>query len=82
MPLNGNIVSRWSRLIRLPNLTIIALAQYLLGYGIIRPLMLMQHVEPPLGHFDFSLLVIITVIIAAAGYIINMLIRISRVLIF
>ncbi len=55
----------------LPNLAIIILTQYLLGYGIIRPLMLLQNVEPPLGHLNFLILVLITVLIAAGGYIIN-----------
>lgn len=53
------------------NLGIIVLTQYLLGYGIIRPILLMQHVEPPLGHLHFFLLVLVSVLIAAAGYIIN-----------
>jgi 4-hydroxybenzoate polyprenyltransferase len=58
-------------LLRLPNLLIIVLTQYLLGYGIIRPLMVRQGAVPPLGHFDFFILVMITVLIAAGGYIIN-----------
>ncbi len=64
-------MKNWLKLIRYPNLLIIILTQYLLGYGIIRPMMLQQHVDPPLGHFNFALLVCITVLIAAAGYIIN-----------
>jgi 4-hydroxybenzoate polyprenyltransferase len=71
--LNGKSYSmkNWLRLFRIPNLAIIIITQYLLGYGIIRPLLLMQHVEAPLGHLNFFILVMITVIIAAAGYIIN-----------
>lgn len=64
-------MKNWLKLIRYPNLLIIVLTQYLLGYGIIRPMMLMQDVDPPLGHLNFLLLVCITVLIAAAGYIIN-----------
>ncbi len=58
-------------LLRFPNLAIIILTQYLLGYGIIRPMMLMQHVDPPLGHMNFLILALVTVFIAAGGYIIN-----------
>jgi 4-hydroxybenzoate polyprenyltransferase len=71
MPSNGNIFLNWGRMVRMPNLAIIILTQYLLGYGIIRPLMMMQNVEPPLGHLNFLILVLVTLLIAAAGYIIN-----------
>ncbi len=67
----SNSFRNWISLLRLPNLAIIILTQYLLGYGIIRPVMLMQHVEPPLGHLNFLILVLITLLIAAGGYIIN-----------
>lgn len=73
MPLNGksNSLRNWMGLLRIPNLAIIILTQYLLGYCIIRPVMLMQNVDPPLGHLNFLILVLITVMIAAGGYIIN-----------
>ena len=73
MHLNGSRGSfrNWISMLRMPNLAIIVLAQYLLGYGIIRPLMLTQSVDPPLGHLNFFILVLISVLIAAAGYIIN-----------
>ncbi|RLD77216.1 MAG: hypothetical protein DRJ15_13925, partial [Bacteroidetes bacterium] len=67
----SNSVKNWMSLLRFPNLAIIILTQYLLGYGIIRPMMLMQHVAPPLGHLNFLILVLVTVFIAAGGYIIN-----------
>jgi 4-hydroxybenzoate polyprenyltransferase len=67
----SNMLRNWSSLLRVPNLAIIILTQYLLGYGIIRPYMMMQNVEPPLGHLNFFILVAVTVFIAAAGYIIN-----------
>ena len=66
-----NRMKNWLSLFRIPNLVIIILTQYLLGYGIIRPMMLMQHVEPLLGHLNFMVLVVITILIAAAGYIVN-----------
>lgn len=73
MRLNGSDhqFMNWLGLLRIPNLAIIILTQYLLGYGIIRPLLAMQDVEPPLGHFLFFVLVLATVLIAAGGYIIN-----------
>ena len=58
-------------MLRLPNLGIIILTQYLLEYGIIRPVLQMQGVGSPLGHLNFFLLVLVTVCIAAGGYIIN-----------
>jgi len=64
-------LKNWLSLFRLPNLGIIILTQYLLGYGIIRPLLLIKNVEAPLGHIEFFLLVLTTTLIAAGGYIIN-----------
>lgn len=61
----------WLKLIRIPNLAMIVLTQYLLGYGIINPMLAMQNVESPLGHLLFFILVLVTVLIAAGGYIIN-----------
>src|ERR1043166_4490459 len=64
------------RLIRFPNLLMIALVQILVRYCIIMPAYLAEY--HAVGVFpkhqslaDFSLLVISTVLIAAAGYIIN-----------
>lgn len=67
----SNMFKNWLSMLRIPNLAIILLTQYLLGYGVIRPLMLMQNVDPPLGHLNFFILVLVTMLIAAAGYIIN-----------
>jgi len=68
---NKNPIVKWMALLRIPNLLIIILTQYLLGYGIIRPIFLMQRADLPQGHFDFFVLVFTTVLIAAGGYIIN-----------
>ena len=59
------------RLIRLPNLLIVALTQYLLQYAILIPELAKIHISPHLPHFPFFLLVVSTVLIAAGGYIIN-----------
>jgi 4-hydroxybenzoate polyprenyltransferase len=64
-------MKNWLGMFRIPNLAIIVLTQYLLGYGIIRPVMLMQNVEPPLGHVNFFILVMVSLLIATGGYIIN-----------
>jgi 4-hydroxybenzoate polyprenyltransferase len=59
------------RLVRLPNLIIVALTQYLLYYFI-----LFKHFEAfgipvRMGFFHFSLLVLVTVLLTASGYVIN-----------
>ncbi len=59
------------KLIRLPNLLIIAATQYLMRYAVIQPMLRLSGIELELSHFDFFLLVLSTVFIAAAGYIIN-----------
>ncbi len=64
------------KLIRFPNLLIIALSQFLVRYFLILPAFETESVitgEFPahLSRIDFSLLVISTLIIAAAGYIVN-----------
>jgi 4-hydroxybenzoate polyprenyltransferase len=64
------------RLIRLPNLIIIAFSQALVRYCLIMPAFIAQYHNtgffmPHLSKFDFILLVLSTVLIAAGGYIIN-----------
>ncbi len=59
------------RLIRLPNLLIIAGTQYLMRYCVVQPLLATAGLELQLSHFDFFLLCLSTVMIAAAGYVIN-----------
>ncbi len=59
------------RLIRWQNLLIIALTQYMTRYFLIQPFYKLQQLQLQLSDFDFFLLVLTTVIIAAGGYIIN-----------
>ena len=59
------------RLIRFPNLFIVALTQYLLQYAILIPELEKVSQKPLLPHIPFFLLVLSTVLIAAGGYIIN-----------
>jgi len=58
-------------LIRLPNLLIIALTQYAMRYFIMEPLLPSAGFELQFDNLHFALLVLSTVFIAAAGYIIN-----------
>ncbi|MAY83776.1 MAG: hypothetical protein CMP59_06535 [Flavobacteriales bacterium] len=59
------------RLVRFPNLVVIALTQYAIRYGIIFPFLLQADLNFYLPESTFALLVLATVMIAAAGYIIN-----------
>ncbi len=59
------------KLIRLPNLLIIALTQYVVRYAILYPFFIINSVELRMSDLDFFLLSLSTVMIAAAGYIIN-----------
>ncbi len=70
-----NPIIAFSKLIRLPNLLIIVITQYAMRYGIIYPILysISDDVEVALqmSNLDFFLLSLSTVMIAAAGYIIN-----------
>ncbi|MBI5218605.1 MAG: geranylgeranylglycerol-phosphate geranylgeranyltransferase [Bacteroidia bacterium] len=59
------------RLIRYQNLLIIALTQYLMRWCVINPILKLNGFELQLGEFNFFLLVLSTLLITAAGYIIN-----------
>lgn len=59
------------RLVRLTNLLIIAFTQYAMRYLIMSPLLPSDSFELQFGELQFALLVFSTMLIAAAGYIIN-----------
>ena len=59
------------RMIRLPNILIIILTQYLLRYGILKTFLFPNHPGMLSGWFDFSLLVLATVLLTIGGYLIN-----------
>lgn len=59
------------KLIRVTNLIFIALTQYLVQYALIIPILKSASAQPTLSDFNFFLLVLSTVLIAAAGYVIN-----------
>ena len=58
-------------LVRWPNLLMVALTQYLLQYLVLSPALAQAGRSPTLDPLHFFLLVFVTVIIAAGGYIIN-----------
>ena len=68
---NSMTVKSFLRLIRWPNLLIIILTQCLVMFALIGPVYNRSGLEPALDIWLFAALVFTTVIIAAAGYIIN-----------
>jgi len=65
------ILNGYLKIIRIPNLLIIILTQYLLRICIIGTFYGLNATSPAFGHFDFALLVLSTLLIAAGGYVIN-----------
>ena len=65
------LIAAFFKLIRLPNLFFILLTQFLFYYCIIKPVLQEVQVGPSLDQTDFLLLVVASILIAAAGYIIN-----------
>lgn len=65
------IFKAFLRLIRLPNLVIIAITQYFMRWFILKPLLAVSGFEVQLGLLPFGALVLSTVFLAASGYIIN-----------
>lgn len=59
------------KLVRYPNLLIVILTQYLMRWCIIEPMLEVNGFELQLSSFNFALLVVATVLITAAGYVIN-----------
>ena len=59
------------RFLRWPNLLIVIITQYLLALGLIWPALRQEGLQPLLQGLDFALLVLVTVLIAAGGYVIN-----------
>jgi len=61
----------YSRLIRLPNLLIMALTQYLMRYAIVAPLLAVYNMHLQLPDAWFLVMVIATACVGASGYVIN-----------
>jgi 4-hydroxybenzoate polyprenyltransferase len=68
--LNNKIIA-FFKLIRVENLIMIALTQFLLRYFVLRKILFLNNIPLELNNMLFNLVVISTVLIAAAGYIIN-----------
>jgi len=71
MRLVGEIMKSLLRLLRFQNLLIIAATQCIMRYCIIEPFLKINNFALQLNGFHFFLLVLATVFIAAAGYVIN-----------
>lgn len=59
------------RLVRLPNLLIVAATMYLMRYAVIWPMLKVNDFKLQVKEIDFFLIVLSTVLVTAAGYIIN-----------
>lgn len=59
------------KLIRIQNLLLIALCQYLFQYFILRPMFYAYYIPVTMNHLSFFILVLTTLLIAAGGNIIN-----------
>jgi len=59
------------KLIRLPNLLIIAFTQYMIRFCLIQPVLTLSGFELQMQEWEFALLVLATLFIASGGYIIN-----------
>jgi len=66
-------VKAFIKLIRFDNLVVIALTMFVTRYCLMQPILSIRHpdIHLQLSHADFFLLILSTVLIAAAGYIIN-----------
>ncbi len=75
--LHGNKLTIWERIkgvarfIRLPNLIIIVLIEFLLRYGVLKPILFNGQTESMTGLPDFVIFVIVTLLLAVGGYVIN-----------
>ena len=66
-----NLVGAFIKMIRLPNLFFIALTQILFHIAVLHTILLPLGTRPSIDGWNFILLVVSSVLIAAAGYIIN-----------
>ncbi len=59
------------RLIRFPNLLIIAFTQYMIRFCLLQPILKLSEMELQMKEWEFALLVLATIFVSAGGYIIN-----------
>ncbi|MFH1297756.1 MAG: geranylgeranylglycerol-phosphate geranylgeranyltransferase [Bacteroidota bacterium] len=60
-----------ARFIRLPNLMIVVLIEFLLRYGVLKPILFHDQTEFMTGLPDFIIFVVVTLLLAIGGYVIN-----------
>ncbi|MBK7387996.1 MAG: UbiA family prenyltransferase [Bacteroidetes bacterium] len=60
-----------AKLTRAGNLVIIALSLFLVRYLVVKPFLFLDNTESSISDFQFSLLTLAVVLIAAGGYVIN-----------
>src|SRR5882672_7077807 len=65
------LIAAFIKMIRLPNLIFIALTQILFYESIIRTILDPLHISPAIDRISFVFIILSSVFIAAAGYIIN-----------
>ncbi|HHS95865.1 MAG TPA: hypothetical protein ENJ45_04680 [Phaeodactylibacter sp.] len=65
------MLSPWIQILRLPNLFIVAWTQYVLHFQVCLPLFVQNNISPSLSPWAIILLISMTVLSTAAGYIIN-----------
>ncbi len=66
-----NVIAAFLRLVRSLNLLFIVITQAIFQYAIVVPMFRFHNLSPALSLYDFSLLCLSSVLIAAGGYIIN-----------
>lgn len=64
-------MSKFFRLLRLPNLLVVALTQVLVYYWLILPAFARHDIPPQMAQIEFWLLVLACVLVTAAGYVVN-----------
>jgi 4-hydroxybenzoate polyprenyltransferase len=65
------MIGAFFRIIRYPNLLMIIFIQYIVRFCLIKPILAAEKIPLQLSEFNFALLVFSTVLITAAGYVIN-----------
>src|SRR5210317_1607891 len=59
----------WTRILRLPNLILVILAQYLVRFAVLRPAY--GSISFDLSEVEFVVLVFVTLLVTVSGYLIN-----------
>ncbi|OFY47322.1 MAG: hypothetical protein A2X22_05660 [Bacteroidetes bacterium GWF2_49_14] len=64
-------IAGYFRILRMPNLLMVIVTMYLMRWSVIQPILGLYQIDLQVSEFAFLCLVISTVLIAAAGYVIN-----------